>query len=190
MLLHIFCLVSLNFVWVTSKNLAGVNYQDQSIQEIIPRHVEDVKHSLRGSQSAAGKAKDLANAGYDAASAGVKKGTEAIQNSGNQGGQQQQQSNDLANAGSDGVGSIISNFGDLAKSGIDSLGDHLGFDLEGQSLGGLGDLVGTTIDLGARSAKKAGDLANAGYEAAIAGINRGTQAINNLTHALPVVILD
>ena len=175
MLLRIFFLFSLNFVWVTSKNLAGVNYQDQSIQEIIPRHVEDVKHSLRGSQSA----KDLANAGYDAASAGVKKG-----------GQQQQQNNDLANTGSDGVGSIISNFGDLAKSGIDSLGDHLGFDLEGQSLGGLGDLVGTTIDLGARSAIKAGDLANAGYEAAIAGINRGTQAINNLTHALPVVSLD
>ena len=66
----------------------------------------------------------------------------------------------------------------------------MGFDLKGQSLGGLGDLVGTTIDLGARSAIKAGDLANAGYEAAIAGINRGTQAINNLTHALPVVILD
>ena len=166
MLLHIFFLFSLNFVWVTSKNLAGVNYQDQFIQEIILHHVEDVKH---------------------AASAGVKKGTEAIQNSGNQGGQQQPQSNDLANVGSDGVGSMISNFGDLAKSGIDSLGDHLGFDLEGQSLGGLGDLVGTTIDLGA---KKAGDLANAGYEAVIAGINRGTQAVNNLTHALPVVILD
>ena len=163
MLLHIFFLFSLNFVWVTSKNLAGVNYQDQFIQEIILRHVEDVKH---------------------AASAGVTKGTEAIQNSGNQGGQQQPQSNDLANAGSDGVGSIISNF---AKSGIDSLGDHLSFDLEGQSLGGLGDLVGITTDLGAI---KAGDLANAGYEAVIAGINKGTQAVNNLTHALPVVILD
>ena len=163
MLLHIFFLFSLNIVWVTSKNLAGVNYQDQFIQEIILHHVEDVKH---------------------AASAGVKKGTEAIQNSGNQGGQQQPQSNDLANAGSDGVGSIISNF---AKSGIDSLGDYLGFDLEGQSLGGLGDLVGTTTDLGAI---KAGDLANAGYEAVIAGINRGTQAVNNLTHALPVVSLD
>ena len=116
-----------------------------------------------------------------------KKETEAIQNSGNQGDQKQQQSNDLANDGSDASGSIISNFGDLAKSGIDSLGDHLGFDLEGQSLGGLGDLVGTTIDLGSR---KAGDLANAGYEAVIAGINRGTQTVNNLTHALPVVILD
>ena len=116
-----------------------------------------------------------------------KKETEAIQNSGNQGDQKQQQSNDLANDGSDASGSIISNFGDLAKSGIDSLGDHLGFDLEGQSLDGLGDLVGTTIDLGSR---KAGDLANAGYEAVIAGINKGTQVINNLTHALPVVILD
>ena len=116
-----------------------------------------------------------------------KKETEAIQNSGNQGDQKQQQSNDLANPGSDGIGSIISNIGDLAKSGIDSLGDHLGFDLEDQSLDGLGDLVGTTIDLGSR---KAGDLANAGYEAVIAGINRGTQAVNNLTHALPVVILD
>ena len=99
--------------------------------------------------------------------------TEAIQNS--------------ANPGSDGVGSIFSNFGDLAKSGIDSLGDHLGFDLEGQSLGSLRDIVGTTIDLGTI---KAGDFANAGYEAVIAGINRGTQAVNNLTHALPVVILD
>ena len=116
-----------------------------------------------------------------------KKETEAIQNSGNQGDQKQQQSNDLANDGSDASGSIISNFGDLAKSGIDSLGDNLGFDLEGQSLGSLGDLVGTTIDLGAI---KAGDLANAGYEAVIAGINRGTQAVNNLTNALPVVILD
>ena len=63
----------------------------------------------------------------------------------------------------------------------------MGLDLEGQSLGGLGDLVGSTIDLGT---VKAGDLANAGYEAVIAGINRGTQTINNLTHALPVVILD
>ena len=116
-----------------------------------------------------------------------KKETEAIQNSGNQGDQKQQQSNDLANDGSDASGSIISNYGDLAKSGIDSLGDHLGFDLEGQNLGSLGDLVGTTIDLGAI---KAGDLANAGYEAVIAGINRGTQTVNNLTHALPVVILD
>ena len=116
-----------------------------------------------------------------------KKETEAIQNSGNQGDQKQQQSNDLANPGSDGIGSIISNIGDLAKSGIDSLGDHLGLDLEGQSLGGLGDLAGSTIDLGT---VKAGDLANAGYEAVIDGINRGTQAVNNLTHALPVVILD
>ena len=65
MLFHIFFLVSLNFVWVTSKNLAGVNYQDQFIQEIILNHVEDVK------------LKDLANAGNDAASASVKKGTEA-----------------------------------------------------------------------------------------------------------------
>ena len=112
-----------------------------------------------------------------------KKETEAIQNSGNQGDQKQQQSNDLANDGSDASGSIISNFGDLAKSGIDSLGDHLGFDLEGQNLGSLR----TTIDLGSI---KAGDLANAGYEAVIAGINRGTQTVNNLTHALPVVILD
>ena len=175
LLLHIFFLFSLNFVWVTSRNPAGVNYQDQFIQEIILNHVEDVK------------LKDLANAGYDTASTSVKKGTEAIQNSGNQGGQQQQQSNDLANPGSDGIGSIISNIGDLAKSGIDSLGDHLGFDLEGQNLGSLRDLVGTTIDLGSI---KAGDLANAGYEAVIAGINRGTQAVNNLTHALPVVILD
>ena len=61
LLLHIFFLFSLNFVWVTSRNPAGVNYQDQFIQEIILRDVED------------------------AASAGVKKETEAIQNSDNQG---------------------------------------------------------------------------------------------------------
>ena len=54
-------------------------------------------------------------------------------------------------------------------------------------MGRRGDVVGTTIDLGTI---KAGDLANAGYEAVIAGINRGTQTVNNLTHALPVVILD
>ena len=65
LLLHIFFLLSLNFAWVTSRNPAGVNYQDQFVQEIILRDVEDVK------------LKDLANAGYDAASASVKKGTEA-----------------------------------------------------------------------------------------------------------------
>jgi len=49
MLLHIFFLVSLNFVWVTSRNLAGVNYQDQFIQEILLRHEEDMRHAPRGS---------------------------------------------------------------------------------------------------------------------------------------------
>ena len=41
MLLHILFLVSLNFVWVTSKNPAGVNYQDQFIQEINLHHFEE-----------------------------------------------------------------------------------------------------------------------------------------------------
>ena len=41
MLLHVLFLISLNFVWVTSKNLAGVNHQDQFIQFIILRHVEN-----------------------------------------------------------------------------------------------------------------------------------------------------
>ena len=38
-----------------------------------------------------------------------------------------------------------------------------------------GFVTGGAINAG----EKAGDLANAGYDAAIAGINRGTQAINN-----------
>ena len=42
-------MVSLNFVWVTSRNLAGVNYQDQFIQEILLRHEEDMRHAPRGS---------------------------------------------------------------------------------------------------------------------------------------------
>ena len=49
MLFHIFFLVSLNFVWITSKNLAGVNHQDQFIQEILLRHEEDMRHAPRGS---------------------------------------------------------------------------------------------------------------------------------------------
>jgi len=56
--------------------------------------------AINGAESAADKTKDLANAGYDGVTAVVKKGTEVINNSGNQGGQansgnsqQQQQSN-------------------------------------------------------------------------------------------------
>jgi hypothetical protein len=49
MILHILFLVSLNFVWVTSRNLAGANYQDQFIQEILLRHEEDMRHAPRES---------------------------------------------------------------------------------------------------------------------------------------------
>ena len=39
----------MNFVWVTSRNLAGVNYQHQFIQEIFLRHEKDIEHALSGS---------------------------------------------------------------------------------------------------------------------------------------------
>ena len=39
----------MNFVWVTSRNLVGVNHQDQFIQEILLHHEEDMRHAPRGS---------------------------------------------------------------------------------------------------------------------------------------------
>jgi len=93
----------------------------------------------------------------------------------------------LAKPGTGGAIKGIDKAGDLANNAIEGLADSLdpnSLEAQGIGLGGdildslidtLGDLAGGAINAG----EKAGDLANAGYDAAIAGINRGTQAINN-----------